>query len=146
MFLRGTKDNNLFQLHTSNPKNQGKTLGGTIQCQLDKTEAVGSALEVQIALLLSTGQEPCLNSSHHLLELAENGSLMVTINSPFCWQSSCLTALLPGWFGSNDCVLWAPLKSRVGPEDGVGLWRIQEEEIQQKKWEHKTDVEDKSNG
>lgn len=60
MFLRGTKDNNLFQLHASIPENQGKTLGGTIRCQL-QNRGCWVCVKVAIALLLSTGQEPCLN-------------------------------------------------------------------------------------
>lgn len=60
MFLTGTKDNNLFQVHASIPKDQGKTQGGMIWCQLqDRSYWVW--VKVAIALLMSTGKEPCLN-------------------------------------------------------------------------------------
>lgn len=129
MFLRGTKDNNLFQLHASIPEDQGKTQGGMIRCQL-QDRSCWVWVKVAIALLLSMGREPCLNQrppSIRALSAWHDGSLMVTINNPLCWQSSYLTVLLSAWSCSNDCVLWVQVKEIPGPKDGMR--RIQEERI-----------------
>lgn len=103
MFLKGTKDNNFFQLHASVPEEQGKNTG---------RDEIG--VKLAVALLLSTGQEPCLNQRPPSIRAPSswhNGSLMVTINTPLCWQSSYwASVLLSVWCCSNDCVLWVQWK------------------------------------
>lgn len=111
-------------------------------------------VNVTIALLLSTGQEPRLNHrppSIRALSARHNGSLMVTINNPFCWQSSYLKApsvLLSAWSCPNDCVLWVQWKRDPNQNDGAWMWRIEDDQICREKiksTKNETGVEDKSN-
>ncbi len=63
MFLRGTKDSNLFQLNASVPEDQGKT---------QRRDKIG--VKFTIVLLLSTGQEShVLTKGHPLLERRHDG-------------------------------------------------------------------------
>ena len=86
MFLRGTEDNNLFQLHASVPKDQGKNRGRDDPVSAPREKLLDLGKSRFIARLLSTAGASAMFKppSIRALSVGHNGSLMVTINSPFC--------------------------------------------------------------